>query len=152
MSNKSEPLFESNANASIARVTSTFGQRGAEYGDTWRNAQWLAFRAVAKRFGLEIPESAIRPLCAAVMVDVKYQRLEGGYKDDSIVDGIAYSANLAEEMRAFEPQPRHIDVSEEPLQVTEPVEIKTVRRCPRCGAEPSSAASCKCQSCGELLS
>jgi hypothetical protein len=126
---KLEPLFESNANASIARVTSTFGQRGAEYGDTWRNAQWLAFRAVAKRFNLSIPESALRPLCAAVLVDVKYQRLEGGYKDDSIIDGIAYAANLAEEMRVFE----------SPLKSA---------KCPNCKcAQPVNANSMQCGAC-----
>jgi hypothetical protein len=106
---KPEPLFESNANASIARVTATFGQRGTEYGDTWRNAQWLAMRAVARKLAVQIPDEALRPLAAAALYDVKYQRLEGGYKDDSVIDGIAYGANLAEEMRkpASPPQVPH---------------------------------------------
>jgi hypothetical protein len=115
-----EPLFESNANASIARVTATFGQRGAEYGDTWRNAQWLTMKAVAKKLGVSIPDDALRPIAAAVLCDVKYQRLEGGYKDDSVIDGIAYNANLAEEMLKREPKlcehfyaPGHSDDSPE---------------------------------------
>ncbi len=98
MSKSNEPLFESNANASIARVTATFGQRGTEYGDTWRNAQWLALKAVAAKYHVKIPPHVVRALAAAVMFDVKYARLEGGYKDDTMVDGCAYGLNLAEEV------------------------------------------------------
>jgi hypothetical protein len=94
-----EPLFETNANASIARVTATFGQRGTEYGDTWRNSQWLCAKAVARELGIALTTDQARKIAAGVLVDVKYQRLEGGYKDDSVIDGIAYASNLAEEMR-----------------------------------------------------
>jgi hypothetical protein len=97
-----EPLFESNARATIARVDATFCQRGAEYGDTWRNSQHLMLRAVARRFNITIPESALNAIACAVLVDVKVQRTEGGYKDDTLVDLIAYAAFLAEEMRQFE--------------------------------------------------
>lgn len=91
-------LFESNADKTLDRVRGTYATRGGEYGDTWRDAQLLAMKAVARRLGLSIPDSAFRPLAAACLVDVKYQRLQGGYKDDSIIDGIAYAANLAQEM------------------------------------------------------
>lgn len=92
-------LFEENALATLDRVKSTFTERGQQYGDTWRDCQWLALRAVAFQLGVAIPPECLRPLAAAVLVDVKYQRLQGGFKDDHLVDGIAYAANLAEEMR-----------------------------------------------------
>ncbi len=97
------PLFESNACASIKRVIDTFTQRGAEYGDTWRNSQHLMLRAVFKRFGVVVPDSILNAIACAVLVDVKVQRTEGGYKDDSLIDLIAYAAFLAEEMRQFDP-------------------------------------------------
>lgn len=92
-------LFESNAEATIKRVQATFRERGGEYGDTWEDCQWLALRAVAKERGVTIPGDSLRAIAAAVLVDVKYQRLQGGWKDDSVIDGIAYQANLAEEMQ-----------------------------------------------------
>lgn len=94
-----KPIFETFADATLARVRGTYATRGTEYGDTWRNAQWLALKATRDELGLSIPESALRAVAAAVMVDVKYQRLEGGFKDDSVVDGIAYNALWAEEMQ-----------------------------------------------------
>lgn len=92
------PLFESHANATIERVRATYSQRGGEYGDTWRNCQWLALKAAARKLGVQIPDKFLTAIAAAVLVDVKYQRLEGGYKDDSVVDGIAYQALWAQEM------------------------------------------------------
>lgn len=97
-----KPIFETFADATLNRVRGTYATRGTEYGDTWRNAQWLALKATRDQLGLNIPDSALRAVAAAVLVDVKYQRLEGGFKDDSIVDGIAYSALWAEEMQQQE--------------------------------------------------
>src|SRR5688572_15668684 len=95
-----QPLFEKRAMASIKRVTDTFGQRGAEYGDTMRDCQWLALRAVAKKLGVNIPAGPVaRAIAIAGMVDIKYQRYQGGYKDDNGIDGIAYGAFLADEMQ-----------------------------------------------------
>lgn len=93
-----QPLFEKRASATIKRVTNTFGQRGSEYGDTMRDCQWLCLKAVAKKLGVVIPPEHCRALAIAAMVDIKYQRYQGGYKDDNGVDGIAYSAFLVDEM------------------------------------------------------
>lgn len=100
--NSTQPLFESNAGATLERVKSTFCQRGNEYGDTWKNCQFLTMKAIARKFGITIPDKFYRALSAAALCDMKHQRLEGGYKDDSLVDGIAYEAFLAEEVRKLE--------------------------------------------------
>ncbi len=92
------PLFDSNAKATLGRVSEIFQQRGGEYGDTWRDCQWLAIKAVSRKLGLNLTHDQCRKIAAAALFDVKYQRLQGGYKDDSIIDGIAYGANLAAEM------------------------------------------------------
>ena len=92
-------LFESNATATISCVVSTFQRRGNEYGDTWKDCQWLALKAAFGALGLKAPSTELcRKLAAAALVDVKYQRLQGGYKRDTVIDGIAYAANWAEEM------------------------------------------------------
>lgn len=94
------PLFEENVNATLGRCQNVFRDRGNQYGDTWRNSQHLTLRAAYKEItGDELPLAWCRALAAAVLVDVKQQRLEGGYRDDSLVDGINYQAFLAEEMR-----------------------------------------------------
>lgn len=97
-----QQLFELNATRTINRVAQTFQQRGNEYADTWRHGQWLAMKATAERIGLNLDQDECRMLAAAALVDVKYARLMGGYKDDTVIDGIAYAANWAEEMRAFD--------------------------------------------------
>jgi len=97
-----EPLFDSYALATLGEVESTFTQRGTEYGDTWRNAQFLNMRAVAKALGASIPEDALRAIACAAFCDMKYQRMEGGYKKDNIIDGIAYYAVLAKEVEAVQ--------------------------------------------------
>jgi hypothetical protein len=98
MSNK--PLFERRAMATLARVQEVFKERGAQYGDSWLDCQFLAMKAVARELGAAIHEDTFRALAAAVMVDLKYQRLLGGYKQDSIDDGINYAAFLDGEMQA----------------------------------------------------
>ena len=42
-----------------------------------------------------------RLLAAAALSDVKYQRMEGGYKEDTVIDRIAYDANFAAEMERY---------------------------------------------------
>jgi hypothetical protein len=94
------PLFEENASATLARVQRIFRERGEEYGDTWRHSQYLILRAVYKEiFGEALESRFCAALAAAVLCDVKYQRNEGGYNQDSLDDGINYMAFLAEEMR-----------------------------------------------------
>lgn len=97
MDNK--PTFETFAQATIDRATATFGQRGKEYGDSWANPHTNMLDAVANKLGVVIPQHAKRAVLLAVLVDVKYNRLCGGYKDDTVLDGINYNAALAEEMR-----------------------------------------------------
>ena len=99
LASKIQPLFEQRANATLSKVTATFGQRGTEYGDTWRNCRFVVMKAIARELRLNIPDDAYRALATAAFVDMKYQRNEGGYKEDSLIDGIAYGAFLADEMR-----------------------------------------------------
>ena len=95
-----KPLFEQNAETALNRSHSTFCQRGHEYGDTWRHSQHLCLRvAYRKLTNRDLPIEFCNALASAVMVDMKYQRMEGGYKDDTLIDAIAYQAFHAEEMR-----------------------------------------------------
>ena len=98
MDTKQNPLFEQRANATLAIVKNTYSSRGGEYGDTWRNCQFITMKAVARALDLQIPDSYFRALATAGFCDMKYQRLEGGWKPDSPIDGIAYSAYLVDEM------------------------------------------------------
>lgn len=95
------PLFDTNAKESLAIVSATFNQRGDEYGDTWRDCQWLAMKSAAEKAGIHLDTQTARLLAAAALYDVKYQRLQGGYKEDSIIDGIAYAANFRSEMKSY---------------------------------------------------
>lgn len=91
-------LFPELATSTLAKVQATFEQRGGEYGDTWRDCQWLTTKAICKELGVEVSEYALRAIALATLVDVKHQRMQGGWKGDNLIDGIAYSAALAEEM------------------------------------------------------
>lgn len=97
-----QQLFEQRASATLKRVASIFCQRGTEYSDTWKEAQFLKMKAVAKKLGAVIPNDAYRAIACAAFCDMKYSRLAGGYKEDSIDDGIAYDAFLADEVRSVE--------------------------------------------------
>jgi hypothetical protein len=100
--NTTQPIFETYADLSFGRVRATYAQRGTEYGDSWRNCQWLAMKATCRKLGIDVPERLLRALAVAALYDVKYQRLEGGYKDDSVIDAMAYGGLWAEEMRRLE--------------------------------------------------
>ena len=93
------PLFEELALATMDRAKYTFAGRGVEYGDTWREARFLIMQAVARQLDCVIKPEHFRALATAAFCDMKYWRFLGGYKDDSLVDGINYQAFLAEEMR-----------------------------------------------------
>lgn len=113
---QNQPIFETYADLSFGRVRATYAQRGTEYGDSWRNCQWLAMKATCRRLGITIPEEFLRALAVAALYDVKYQRLEGGYKDDSVIDAMAYGGLWAEEMRRLDDadssrkKPHHLDL------------------------------------------
>src|SRR5436190_1865467 len=94
-----KPLFETHALATIQRSIETFSGRGIEYGDTWRETRFVIMEAVARKLGCDIRPEHFRALATAAFCDMKYWRGLGGYKDDSLVDGINYQAFLAEEMR-----------------------------------------------------
>lgn len=94
----SRQLFETNASATLDRVEAIFSERGEGYGDTWKDCQFLTLKAVAEKLGASIPDDAWRAIACAAFSDMKYQRLQGGYKDDNLFDGIAYSAYLAKEV------------------------------------------------------
>ena len=97
--------FEEQASKTLVRAKDVFEERGKQYADTWRECQFLALKAtleavLRESFGkVVIEQGALRAIAAAVFVDFKYQRLSGGYKDDTVIDGINYAAVWAEEMR-----------------------------------------------------
>lgn len=93
------PIFESHTLTSLDRAKAIFAGRGTEYGDTWRECQFIKMKSVARALGVEINEKHFRALATAAFSDMKYWRLLGGYKDDSVIDGINYDAFLAEEMQ-----------------------------------------------------
>jgi len=93
-----KPLFEERADRTLDKVRAVYAQRGGEYADTWRTCRFLAMKAVSMKLNLEIRDEYLRALATAAFVDMKYERLGGGFKDDSIIDGIAYGAFLVDEM------------------------------------------------------
>ena len=96
-----KPLFEERALATAERAQAIYAGRGTQYGDTWRECQFLKMKACARELGVEIPDKFMRALATAAFCDMKYWRLLGGYHDDSIIDGINYDSFLAEEMRVL---------------------------------------------------
>ena len=94
-----KPLFELRADATLDAVRATYANRGSEYSDTWRTCQFRNMKAVALKLGLSIDEAFYRALAAAAFVDMKQERQSGGYKEDNLIDGIAYEALLVGEMR-----------------------------------------------------
>lgn len=94
-----QPLFNAQTLTTIERARAIFEGRGTEYGDTWRDCNFIQMKAVAAALGCNIDPEHFRALATAAFVDMKYWRSLGGYKDDSLIDGINYSAFLAEEMR-----------------------------------------------------
>lgn len=94
------PLFEQRVTATLKRCTDTFRARGDQYGDTWRDCQHLALRAaIFQMFGLKPTKVQCEALSAGVMVDLKYQRLQGGYDRDHPIDGVNYLAYFEDAMR-----------------------------------------------------
>lgn len=105
-----KPTFESHMEATLKRATGICTQRGTEYKDSWANPSTKMMDAVASKLGFIIPQQYKRALMLAVLVDVKYNRLDGGYKDDSVIDSINYNAVLAEEMEQLQGQTENPDL------------------------------------------
>src|SRR5262245_43023570 len=97
-----QSLFEEFVSVTLDKAKKIFSGRGIEYGDTWRECRFLMMAAICRELGIDIKPEQLRPLATAAFVDMKYWRMMGGYKEDSIIDGINYSAFLAEDMRRIE--------------------------------------------------
>lgn len=93
------PLFEQRATRTFDEATAVFKERGTQYSDTWRTCRFLTMKAIAKELGCSIDDRFYRALATAAFVDMKHERLMGGYKEDSLTDGINYAAFLVDEMR-----------------------------------------------------
>ena len=96
---KTKPKFETNADATLDRVRATYSQRGGEYADTWGTCRFHVMTSVAKELGSIIEPQHFRALASAALCDMKNERMTGGWKEDNMIDGIAYDAFLVEEMR-----------------------------------------------------
>ncbi len=97
------PLFDELADAALERVRSTYtctksDGRGAQYGDTMRECQFLTTKAVDNKIDNTHKHYRLAIFLAG-MVDMKLERMRGGYKDDILIDLIAYGAALEELMR-----------------------------------------------------
>ncbi len=92
------PNFELNADATIAKVQATYKQRGTEYADTWGTCRFTTMKAVADYLGQKIDPRCLRALASAAFVDMKHERMSGGWKADNAIDGIAYESYLVEEV------------------------------------------------------
>jgi hypothetical protein len=95
----SQPLFEKLANATLDETRETYSTRGTQYGDTWKEARFVLVEAVLKKCGITLDENQTRALVLAALSDVKYWRNIGGLKHDSLIDGIAYTAAFASEVK-----------------------------------------------------
>lgn len=98
----SKPLFETRADSTLDKVRAIYADRGTSYSDTWRTCRFTNMKAVAKQLGLTIDERFFRALCAAGFVDMKQERMSGGWKEDNMIDGIAYEALLIGEMDSLD--------------------------------------------------
>jgi hypothetical protein len=99
------PLFEEYVNESVTNCTAIFKQRGNEYSDTWRDCPFLTLRAVVKEvMGIDATTDQLRAIAAASLVDVKHQRMGGGWKADNLDDGLNYGHLLATCMKKLAEQ------------------------------------------------
>ena len=97
------PLFDTLVEKRLNKTIEIARERGDQYGDTLKNCQWLKVRAVFQKVtGRAMSARFARLLAMAALGDIKYQRFEGGYKEDHLDDGINYDAVLAELMRLYE--------------------------------------------------
>ncbi len=101
-----KPLFQSLASTSLDLVKATYTQRGTEYADTWRTCQWITLHSVARKLGIPLSQEHCRAIALASLVDCKRERMAGGYKEDSLIDGIAYEAALIGEMQGLSGAPK----------------------------------------------
>jgi len=94
--------FERSADAGHEQVRAIYGQRGGEYSDTLETNDWYTMRALAKHLvGIDLSKDHARLLSLASLVNVKYERMSGGWKEDSLVDKLAYGSALLGELHGI---------------------------------------------------
>lgn len=99
-------LFDEFCCRRLQKTLAVCEERGNQYGDTWRECQFLILKSVFEKIfpNIEpaISQAEMRALACAALVDIKYIRFLGGYKEDNLDDGINYMAVLAEIMKSPE--------------------------------------------------
>jgi hypothetical protein len=111
------PLFQQRAEASIAKCKELYTRRGDQYGDTWRDCNWLKLRAILfTMFGMKPSITQCRAMGLAAFADMKYWRHLGGYAEDHQLDGINYDAALASEMREIYAEAGNTETLDEKMQ------------------------------------
>jgi hypothetical protein len=110
-SRRPKPTFERTADATIDDVRTIYASRGQEYADSWADENLVTTFLDATLRALYIEGlSDLRKLTVqekrlillACLVDVKDSRMGGGFKPDSVIDGIAYRASWCAHMREYE--------------------------------------------------
>lgn len=95
-------LFDELVAEGLEAAEKVCGQRGAEYGDSYAHNRCVTLNAVkqARKSAIADQTSQQWDLAEelAAMVDIKFCRLEGGYKDDTLLDLINYVAALKAHM------------------------------------------------------
>jgi hypothetical protein len=94
-----QPTFTRAADATLERVRNTYITRGDAYGDSWALPNMhhrFTEHVLSLRRDLNYP-AWLRLLRAAVLVDTKGDRIQGGGSvDDHLLDGVAYELALAQ--------------------------------------------------------
>jgi hypothetical protein len=108
-----EPLFNSACKARLNKAIEIVDQRDHQYGDTWRDCQWLIMGSVFEElYGWRLNRSELRVLADAAYCDMKYQRFQGGYREDNIDDGINYLSILPEMIRLAKHESSQVSTGE----------------------------------------
>lgn len=104
-----KPTFELGADATIEKVQATYKQRGGEYADSWHTENLVTtfLDATLRRMNVDVGlgKEEKRLILLAALIDVKDSRMGGPWKEDSVVDGIAYRALYANLMETYKGSP-----------------------------------------------
>lgn len=108
---KSLGWFNDAVNEINGEIMAVMNGRGEQYGDSWgEDGRFVntrqAYAAVSHLLNNHIVAGseitiAIRLIAIAAMVDVKINRMVGGYKEDTFIDLANYSAGLVKAWREF---------------------------------------------------
>ncbi len=93
--------FPESADSTIEKVRQTYTTREGEYGDSFHldNQAPGFLRTTLARFGVTVTPEQLRLIQLASLIDTKMQRMIGPFKEDTLVDLIAYVA-VYNELRA----------------------------------------------------